>query len=286
MPVIVSLINEATPASLVDGDEVRAWLGSPEDIELVLVVGEQDEPLAYADLGSNNPESDRIWLDLRVPARNEDDETIGAPLDWAEEIARASKRRLIRVVTSPAPRVASCLERRGYRPIRRFFRMRVDLDAPPPEPEWPPGIVVRALEPGEERAVFEAAEDAFSDHWEWERGSFEGWAHFMVEGPDFDPSLWLVALAGDEIAAVCICRLAAGSQELGWVRELAVRRSWRRRGLGTALLHASFSLFWDRGIRSVGLGVDGENTTGAVRIYERAGMRVVHHFDAYEKELA
>ena len=70
------------------------------------------------------------------------------------------------------------------------------------------------------------------------------------------------------------------------MRQLGVRPQWRRRGLGTALLVASFRLFWERGLKAVGLGVDGENTTGAVRLYERAGMRVVHRFDSYEKEIS
>ena len=285
VPAIVALINEATPKARVDDGEIRLWLSSPEESDFALVVDERDEPLVYADLSSADPESGRIWLDLRVPRRNADDETIAAALDWAETTAGGRGLRVLRAVTSPDSRVAPFLAGRGYRPIRHAFRMRADLDAPPPEPSWPAGIAVRNLEPGEERAVFEAVEDAFADHWEWTPGIFEEWAHHMVEAPDFDPSLWLIARDGAEIAGACICRFAPGEPELGWVRQLGVRPPWRRHGLGTSLLLASFGLFWERRALGVGLGVDGENTTGAVRLYERAGMHVVHRFDTYEKEI-
>ena len=73
--------------------------------------------------------------------------------------------------------------------------------------------------------------------------------------------------------------------EAGWVGILGVRLSWRRRGLATALLQHSFRDFRARGATRVGLGVDAENTTGAVRLYERVGMQVVRRDDTYEKTL-
>jgi ribosomal protein S18 acetylase RimI-like enzyme len=54
------------------------------------------------------------------------------------------------------------------------------------------------------------------------------------------------------------------------VHVLGVRPAWRKRGLATALLRHIFRDFQQRGATRVGLGVDGENTTGAVRLYERS----------------
>jgi ribosomal protein S18 acetylase RimI-like enzyme len=66
-----------------------------------------------------------------------------------------------------------------------------------------------------------------------------------------------------------------------------VRRPWRKRGLGLALLNHSFGEFYRRGYRRVGLGVDAQNLTGALRLYEKAGMRAdpARRFSVYEKEL-
>ncbi len=83
-------------------------------------------------------------------------------------------------------------------------------------------------------------------------------------------------------------RLIRHSLEMrvGWVRVLGVKWPWRRRGLGLALLLHSFGELLRRGIRTVGLGVDAENLTGAVRLYERAGMWVEHRYDICERRLA
>ena len=67
--------------------------------------------------------------------------------------------------------------------------------------------------------------------------------------------------------------------------DLSVRRPWRRKGLGMALLYHSFGEFYRRGTRKVGLDVDSQNLTGATRLYERVGMRVNRQYDSYEKEL-
>ena len=100
----------------------------------------------------------------------------------------------------------------------------------------------------------------------------------------FDPSLWCVVRAGDEIAAGTIC--TGDTFGGGWVHALFTRRPWRRQGVGAALLGDSFGRFWERGEHSVGLGVDAANDTGAFRLYERAGMAPALGWVVYEKDLA
>jgi ribosomal protein S18 acetylase RimI-like enzyme len=101
-----------------------------------------------------------------------------------------------------------------------------------------------------------------------------------------DPSLLFLAMDGDEIAGFNLCRPHAfDDPEIGWVGSLGVLRPWRKRGIGLALLRHSFNEFYRRGKRKVGLGVDANNLTGALRLYENAGMRVYRAFDKYEKEM-
>ncbi len=99
---------------------------------------------------------------------------------------------------------------------------------------------------------------------------------------NFDPTLWFLAFDGDEIAGASLCTY---QMDYGWVDTLAVRRPWRRKGLGLALLHHSFGEFYRRGTYNVGLTVDSQNLTGATRLYERAGMHVARIYVSYEKEL-
>ena len=171
----------------------------------------------------------------------------------------------------------------GYVPVRHFSRMEIELREAPPAPDWPEGVTVRRFVPGrDERAVHATVVESFRDMWGYIPPTFEEWKAFMIERADFDPALWFIAEAGDEIAGVALCPNYA---DTGWVRSLGVRRPGRRRGLGLALLRAAFAEFYARGQRTVGLGVDTQSLTGATRLYERAGMRATRRFDSYEKEL-
>jgi len=184
---------------------------------------------------------------------------------------------------------ADLFAREGYARVRTFWDMLIGMDAPPPAPVWPQGIAVRAFVLGEdEYAAYTAAEEAFQDHWGYVSSPFKEWRASLIDRADFDPSLVFLAWDGDEVAGAIRCRSrlgAGGEVESGWVDSLSVRRPWRGRGLGMALLLQAFGAFYGRGVRDVWLRVDAENTTGATRLYERAGMRVVRRFDVYRKTL-
>ena len=108
----------------------------------------------------------------------------------------------------------------------------------------------------------------------------------MLEADDFDPALWFIAKDGDEVAGICLCRPKSFEfSEAGYVHVLGVRRNWRHRGLGLAFLQHAFSEFYKRGTRSATLGVDAENLTGALGLYEKAGMHVHKQVILYEKEI-
>jgi mycothiol synthase len=176
------------------------------------------------------------------------------------------------------------LEDRGYGFIRHHLFMLIELSSEPPDPGWPEGILVRPFRPGDERAVYEADMEAFSDHWDFQVEPFALWRERTIERDDFDPSLWLIAWDGEDVAGFSLNSWhSSGDPTYGWVHVLGVRRPWRRRGLGSALLRASFCEFARRGATRVGLAVDAENLTGAVALYERVGMSAVRRYDIYEK---
>lgn len=203
-----------------------------------------------------------------------------------EDAARErGARRLQSGVFERDERAAVALTERGYRPVRVFRELRIDLVAPPAPPAWPDGLRATPFDPDRDARAFHAAhQEAFADHWEHNPRPFEDWWKQTSEWPKFDPSLWCVVRAGDEIVAGTVN--AAGLYGGGWVNALFTRRPWRGRGIGGALLRHAFATFWERGERSVGLGVDAEGDTGAFRVYEREGMRPVLGWVMYEKALA
>lgn len=171
----------------------------------------------------------------------------------------------------------------GYTLARRYFRMGTILKGAPPAPVLPEGIAVRTLDPDRDGpAVHTVSEEIFADHWDPVFVPYEQYRKAHFEGEEFDPGLWILATAGEELAGFAGCRVRHGR---GFVDELGVRRPWRSRGLGLALLQLAFAAFWARDRRTVALSVDTDSLTGATRLYERAGMEVEFEVGVYGKEL-
>jgi mycothiol synthase len=219
-------------------------------------------------------------------------------IQWAEQRAlRAYESTSSRLRFAPhlgiyrqSTKAKKLFEDLGYRHTRSIYHMLIALDGSEPEPELPEGIALRTYDPKTDaEAVYRAENEAFRDHFghvdlDFEEG-LKQWKHNR-QHEGYDPTLYFLAMDGDEIAGVNICRpYSFYDTERGWVRSLGVRRPWRKRGLGLALLRHAFREFYRRGKRKVGLGVDTQNLTGALRLYENAGMRVDQAYDYYEKEL-
>jgi mycothiol synthase len=197
----------------------------------------------------------------------------------AQENARVVVQHYINSANEAARRL---LENSGYSQVRGIYVMETTLDEPPPLSRWPADISVRTFVKGrDERAVYEAVEDAFRDLWGRPRNPFERFVR-ETKNENFDPSLWFLALQGDEIAGLVLCKTLAGE---GWIDVVGVRRPWRNRGLGLALLRHAFTEYQRRNIRRVSLSVDAESITGAPRLYGRAGMRVRESYIIHLKEL-
>jgi mycothiol synthase len=178
----------------------------------------------------------------------------------------------------------------GYQPVRYFFDMvRPALDDIS-VPDLPAGLEVRPVAGREQvRALFDADVEAFADHWggfDASDASFESW----LTDPDFDASLFLVAYDGDQIAGAVVNTINRHENEAlgrarGLLESVFTRRPWRGRGLAAALVARSLLLLRERGMTSAWLGVDADNPTGALGVYERAGFVVDVRSSEYRKPM-
>ena len=264
------------------------WHGVDLREEAVLVLAPDSSAAGYADVVNRAFVSVSVYGYVHPDHRGR---SIGSCLvDWGErwmrerlrfapEGARVVVKHYVIAASSDTRRL---LEEHGYGAVRGTYVMEIELDEDPPEPVWPEGISVRTFVPGrDDRTVFEAVEDAFRDVWDRPRGTFERFLG-RTENENFDPALWFLATAGGEVAGTVLCKTVAGE---GWVDVVGVRRPWRGRGLGLALLRHALGEYRRRGVRRVGLSVDAGSITGAPRLYGRAGMRTTSSYVVYAKEL-
>jgi mycothiol synthase len=286
---MLEVVNAAGQAAYGEDEygpaEFRTWLSSPKlnrerDIRLAEVDG---RVVGYVDVDAQGRDPVRWWSDVKVHPEADVDVVLAELVRWAEH--RASSGVLRAWNPSAIERVGPFLERVGFRPIRHSYRMAIDLHEEPELPAWPDGVAVRTFREGEGRAVYEAFRETWQDTLEPENEPYEEWAHWTLERENFDPSLWFLACEGEQIGGFSLCWPSETRPGTGVVGLLGVRRPWRRRGLGEALLRHSFAEFYGRRFSRVALGVDADSPTGAPRLYERAGMHVVRRVDFYEKEL-
>ena len=171
------------------------------------------------------------------------------------------------------------LEANGFVHVRNFYTMALALpsDRPPVRPE---GIEIRAFETGrDERSLFEVHQASFADHWGFVPETYETFVGEWFESSDWAPELTYLAWAGEEpVGHAAALEFAAR----GYVAALGVIPAWRGRGIAQALLHRAFADLAARGQPEVTLGVDAASPTGAVGLYEKAGMSVRYEFRTYD----
>ena len=178
---------------------------------------------------------------------------------------------------------AKLLAARGYDWARRFWHMEVELERGLEASTPPSAIELRRLEVKKDLpAAHRILGEAFEDHWDYSPTSYEEFLDRSVRQDDFDPALWIIAFDAGKPVGV----LTGGAHsDRGWVYDLGVLRSHRGRGIATALLRESFAEFERRNLPRVRLNVDSDNTTGAVSLYERVGMRVVTSYDLWARAI-
>jgi len=263
--------------------DITAWLSGPE-LEHDSWLYEEDGRVVALGWVEQH---DETGVAIGIVHRERRGRGLGTELvDRGEVRLRALGVGRIHAVTL-APDVAAepLLTGRGYREVRRFWEMTIELaDAPPPDPQLPEGFSIEPFSAENARDFHGALEEAFADHWEFQPTSFEKWWERQVAKPDHDPSLWFQVRTDEEIAGAT--RNDPERSGGGWIGAIGVRPAWRGRGLAKALLLRSFGEFHRRGERRVGLGVDAENTTGATKLYESVGMVIDSEQVVWEKELA
>jgi mycothiol synthase len=220
-----------------------------------------------------------------------------ALLSWlqrrAREIANEQKLRPDAVLTltnwDKDCDATPLLERFNFVPARYFLQMRIDLGRGLAEPVWPDGLEPRSFSSGPDDAeLFASFRKAFADHWGNTEVEEAQWWSENRDAPNagFDPALWVVVREGGTIAGFSICREREDDGEtIGWISLIGVQPPWRGRGLGEALLVHSLHALHSRGRRRAALNVDVDNTTGALRLYTKVGMKPTPAFTVWSKTL-
>ena len=202
-------------------------------------------------------------------------------LAWGEALAAERGSKGIRVLTVDRDVAGrALLTSRGYVRVRSSYTMGKALAPDEDLGAAPASVTIRAFETGrDERALHEVEEASFADHWGFRPVPFETFEADMYGAEGWDPSL---AFLAEVDAAVVGLVVALSFEGEGTVAILGVVPAWRGRGIAKALLRRAFAELAQRGHREVRLGVDAQNPTGAVALYESVGMTPYRAYDIYD----
>jgi len=264
-------------ARKLDAREVVSWLRDPDLRPEDLRVLEQDgRAVGYCDVAVRK---DALFVDVVAPGR------WGELLDWAEAEAKQRELRLTSLFVPHEHELEGVAVARGYEKRRESLTMEIALDEPPQDGEFSE-LEVRTYSHQDHGPLIAALNDAFAEDPFWQEVTPPRFDARFLGAPGFDPTLWFLLWDGAELVGFALDFPEFGTDaDLGWVNWLGVRKPWRRRGLAEALLHRSFAELYARGKRRIALGVDAQNVTGALRLYERVGMRAVRRYGSWQKDL-
>ncbi len=160
----------------------------------------------------------------------------------------------------------------GWTLLRTYFEMAIDLTAGSlPVVEWPAGMTMRTFgEAGVVEPTITVMGDAFADH-HGDGPPPDSWRHMLTAEVVLPDASYLLDDADGPVGGLVSSDFGDGE---GYIGPIGVRRRGRGKGVATALLRQSFHDLAAAGFSTAKLDVDGENTTGALGLYERAGMSV------------
>lgn len=307
LEALVELINAADAVDQlqenVDINKVRNWSETPgldAKRDIHLWEDREGRVVAYAILHVR-PDEEYAggYLNCQVHPEARESGIEDDLFAWVEERAKEGGREHelpadVRPFTNQADTyLNSQLEKHGYQVVRYFFQMRRPLkDGDPiPEPSFPEGYTVRHVANDEDVEKWvEMFNLSFIDHWDFHPATVER-RKFRMSGPTYRPDRDLIAVAPDgTFAAFCLCTIYDDFNERnhvseGWIDVLGTRRGFRHIGLGRAMLLSGLKKLKDNDIEDAMLGVDAENPTGALGLYERVGFTKYKTGLAYRKIL-
>jgi ribosomal protein S18 acetylase RimI-like enzyme len=264
----------------IDAAEIVSWVRNQEmKPEWLRVMEENGCIVGYGDIWVQDEE---VALEVAAPGH------WLTFIEWAEQQARDESLRRVRLSFPAGHELAGIAERRGYRHGRSSFTMHVELDGRAPRlPGLPEAFELRGYRPGDEEPIRHTLNQAFASDTSHHEVTPLSFREFHLQRRGFDPDLWRLAWQANELAGIALAYAESpGEPDLGWISVLAVCPDLRRRGLGEALLRSALCELHARGVRRVGLGVDTQNETGALRLYERVGMHAIRQDDSWALEVA
>lgn len=245
----------------------------------------QGQVIGYADVARNG---ETYQMDLYIHSNLSPDGLGDVLAQHCEDRIRElhAKRNaesipvLVGYATRTNPRLQQIYEKFGFERVNYHFRMQIDLPEPVAPPQWPAQYQLDTYCDTDEKELYQLIESAFN--WPGHvTQSLESWRRHIFRDWRYDPQYFILVRDSGKLVGAA---LSYNEGVHGWIRQLAVCKEYQGKGLGSTLLRQMFSIYSQRNVPRVALGVSSKNEN-ACQFYERHGMYRSREFIEYRKNL-
>ena len=192
------------------------------------------------------------------------------------------------------PEAIKLWESMGFQQVRVFSLMTRGLSSLPSRIGENRDVTLRKIKhppsAADIRLVNQLENETFSEHYNFRPATVEETTFFLTKEPTFRNQEWLIVYSGKTpvgYVGVGMDRKynTERKKKAAWIMDIGVLKTHRLKGVGTRLMLEAMQVMKTKGMKEAMLGVDDQNPTKAIKLYEKVGYQVARKDIAYQKTI-
>jgi GNAT superfamily N-acetyltransferase len=256
-------------------DIAKSIIESPGDPSATWLFSENEDAVPFG-VGNLHPDLTAKNLGPTIAVRF-GDTRYGVLLDWFILEARKNYPdfTIEIVVSQKHSENLAHASSRGFLPIRFYHTLRAPVAPNLEPPALPEGVVIRNADlnnMSDLRKVHSILQNSFSESFRFVPRDFDSWVkRFKADKSVPSDGVYLLEYLGSAEGFIWLDDIDA-LELRGFVEKLGVNKESQGKGFGQLLLGTALAHFSRRGYVHAVLGVDTQNASNALRVYEKMGF--------------
>lgn len=274
-----ALNPEASPVAITEAEEILS--GYIDGVEARKLVNKSNGQIESIITVHPDKSRNRIYADSwQLPGANLETLAVKIAVELAKSISDGDALWI--GANSLDKKYISVLKSYDFELLRTYWGLRAPV-GDMRFPDLPNGFQIRTVSSESElHSWWKVHQDSFQFHFGYKPRPFEDWKTMVAKAVGIDPEARWLLFFEDRPVGFIECSDIKKEQNTGYVDGLGVIQEFQGRGLGELLLRWAFAYYSAKRISYIELNVDTGNESGALKLYEKLGMKPKHSWQQYE----
>ena len=274
-----ALNPEASAATLTEAEEILS--GYIDGVMARKVVNKSKEQIESIITVHPDKSRGRIYADSwQLPGANLETLALKIAVELAKSISDGDALWI--GANSLDKKYISVLKSYDFELLRTYWGLRAPV-GDMRFPDLPNGFQIRTVSSESElHSWWKVHQNSFQFHFGFKPRPFEDWKTMVTKAVGIDPEARWLLFFEDRPVGFIECSDIKKEQNTGYVDGLGVIQEFQGRGLGEMLLRWAFAYYSVKRISYIELNVDTGNESGALKLYEKFGMKPKFSWQQYE----